>query len=240
MNASDDRKREQFEERINGATAQARTINQQGGVGRPNCLIIDEIDGAPSVCFFWFVLAPTRSSQNSIDFLVQLARDALPTKKKERRVLCRPIICICNDLYAPALRQLRQLALILHMRAPDAQLMASRLAQVYSIILHLRTRSYRSASANTSTCNNVRSKHSATRHRMTFVRALIFCNSPRRIATEVTHRGLLLRRLAYSWLVSLPSRTFSGHQAKYRPKRYHRVTLQHLSTDFHRASASGQ
>ena len=52
MNASDDRKREQFEERINGTTAQARTINLHGGAGRPNCLIIDEIDGAPSVGLF--------------------------------------------------------------------------------------------------------------------------------------------------------------------------------------------
>lgn len=131
MNASDDRKREQFEERINGATAHGRTINRQGGVGRPNCLIIDEIDGAPSVAFCYFVLSFTCPSQNSIDFLVQLARDALPTKKKERRMLCRPIICICNDLYVPALRQLRQLALVLHMPEPDVQLTASRLAQVY-------------------------------------------------------------------------------------------------------------
>lgn len=34
------------------------------------------------------------------------------SSKKDRRTapLSRPVICICNDLYAPALRPLRQIA----------------------------------------------------------------------------------------------------------------------------------
>lgn len=33
-------------------------------------------------------------------------------KKKEATFLHRPVICICNDLYTPALRPLRQIALV--------------------------------------------------------------------------------------------------------------------------------
>lgn len=47
MNASDDRNVEAFKLQIEAAT-QMRSI--MGSNPLPNCLIIDEIDGAPSVC----------------------------------------------------------------------------------------------------------------------------------------------------------------------------------------------
>jgi chromosome transmission fidelity protein 18 len=37
------------------------------------------------------------------------------------RPLTRPIICICNDLYAPALRPLRDVARVFHFRKPQAR-----------------------------------------------------------------------------------------------------------------------
>eukprot|EP00798_Chlamydomonas_sp_ICE-L_P006627 gene6627-3283_t len=37
-------------------------------------------------------------------------------KKKSSRPLMRPIICICNDLYAPALRPLREVAKVIHFK----------------------------------------------------------------------------------------------------------------------------
>ena len=82
---------------------------------RPNCLVLDEIDG---------------SSAAAINFLVKLAeaggpridpKDATggpaaekPKKKKGKKAMAemrRPIICICNDINAKILRPLRKVAL---------------------------------------------------------------------------------------------------------------------------------
>ena len=77
-----------------------------GSDPRPNCLIIDEIDGAP---------AP------SINFLVSLLQAKAEKeeggkkgkKKKKSLSMNRPVICICNDAFVPALRPLRTIALVM-------------------------------------------------------------------------------------------------------------------------------
>lgn len=46
MNASDDRSPDIFRQQLEAATQMRAVI---GASPRPNCLIIDEIDGAPSV-----------------------------------------------------------------------------------------------------------------------------------------------------------------------------------------------
>ena len=60
---------------------------------RPNCLVIDEIDGATS---------------SSIELLLKFVEGKLKEKgksKKEKFETCyRPVICICNELHTPALR----------------------------------------------------------------------------------------------------------------------------------------
>jgi hypothetical protein len=69
--------------------------------GRPNLLVIDEIDGAIG-----------GEGRGAVDAILKLlARD----KKGKSRPVSRPIICICNDLYVPALRQLREEALVFRM-----------------------------------------------------------------------------------------------------------------------------
>ena len=50
-------------------------------------------------------------------------RSSLPT-------LRRPIICICNDLYAPSLRPLRDVARVFHFKAPTRERLLSRLIQI--------------------------------------------------------------------------------------------------------------
>lgn len=59
--------------------------------------------------------------QASIDFLIKFATEKnlnrkKKTDKKEGKssILKRPIICICNDVYVPALRNLRQNAFVLN------------------------------------------------------------------------------------------------------------------------------
>ena len=89
MNASDDRSLAAFKTKVEAATQNKSVI---GADQRPNCLIIDEIDGAPAA---------------TVNYLVNLIQG-----KRKGHVLQRPVLCICNDLYAPSLRPLRQQALV--------------------------------------------------------------------------------------------------------------------------------
>jgi chromosome transmission fidelity protein 18 len=88
------------------------------GEGRPNCLILDEIDGATGD-------GGKGEDKGAIDMLCKIiqgktvsrrARGAVARQAGEKKQtigrLTRPIICICNDQYAPALRPLRQIAKI--------------------------------------------------------------------------------------------------------------------------------
>ncbi|KFO95522.1 Chromosome transmission fidelity protein 18, partial [Calypte anna] len=86
MNASDDRSPEVFRTRIEAAT-QMRSV--LGANEKPNCLIIDEIDGAPAA---------------SINVLLSIIQHkdgegeaGARRRRREGGLLLRPIICICND-----------------------------------------------------------------------------------------------------------------------------------------------
>ncbi|KAJ2080854.1 Chromosome transmission fidelity protein 18 [Coemansia sp. RSA 988] len=107
INASDDRTASRVRERIAGVT-QTRAVGK-----RPQLLILDEIDGAAA---------------GQGDFVGALARAAAADGRRGAQL--RPIICICNNAYAPVLRPLRQTALALHVGAPTAARVAQRLADV--------------------------------------------------------------------------------------------------------------
>ncbi|KAK7111680.1 hypothetical protein V1264_011274 [Littorina saxatilis] len=118
INASDDRSVEAFTNKIEAAT-QMRAV--MGADPRPNCLIIDEIDGAP---------------QAAVNVLLNIlkrpegAAGTTKRKKKEGDMLLRPVICICNDLYTPALRLLRQQALVMTFPPTESTRLASRLSEI--------------------------------------------------------------------------------------------------------------
>ncbi|XP_057386096.1 chromosome transmission fidelity protein 18 homolog isoform X4 [Balaenoptera acutorostrata] len=112
MNASDDRSPEAFRTRIEAATQMESVL---GTGGRPNCLVIDEIDGAPTAAINVLLSVLDRQGPQEAD----PGGPAVPTgggrrRRAERGILMRPIICICNDQFAPSLRQLKQQALLLH------------------------------------------------------------------------------------------------------------------------------
>lgn len=86
INASDDRTAAKFKPKIEMAIEMRSVF----GDCKPNLLIIDEIDGISN-----------SEGQGIAKVLLDIASS---TKKPLRR----PIICICNDPYAPALRNLRQ------------------------------------------------------------------------------------------------------------------------------------
>lgn len=93
INASDDRSPEAFRQALLSSTQMKSMI---GADPRPNCLVLDEIDGAPAA---------------SIELLLKFVQGKLTEKgkksksaEKSNEYCKRPIVCICNELYTPALR----------------------------------------------------------------------------------------------------------------------------------------
>jgi chromosome transmission fidelity protein 18 len=116
-NASDDRQLESFRQTLENCTQMTSVLNTEN---RPNCIILDEIDGAP---------AP------SVEYLVRFATGQIAEKGKKnskgkRKMLKRPIICICNDLYGANLRQLRQIAFVVNFQSIDTARLAERLFNI--------------------------------------------------------------------------------------------------------------
>lgn len=85
------------------ASTQMRSVIDQQR--RPNCLVLDEIDGAPAA---------------SIELLLKFIHGKLAPKgknvkdkpKRENDGCRRPIICICNDFYTPSLRYVIKLFIL--------------------------------------------------------------------------------------------------------------------------------
>lgn len=119
MNASDDRSPETFKHALESGTQMSSVLNEDR---RPNCIVLDEIDGAP---------------RQSIEFLVKFVSDNVISKvrakakgKPQRNMLKRPIICICNDIYEPALRPLRQIAFVVTFPPIETTRLTERLLQI--------------------------------------------------------------------------------------------------------------
>ncbi|XP_072240869.1 chromosome transmission fidelity protein 18 homolog [Leuresthes tenuis] len=123
INASDDRSAEVFQKRIDTATQMKSVL---GANERPNCLIIDEIDGAPSAAINILLSVLNRKDGHGGDASTETAKK----KKKKEPILLRPIICICNDLYVPALRPLRQQAFLLMFPQTQPSRLTQRLAEI--------------------------------------------------------------------------------------------------------------
>lgn len=133
VNASDDRTGEVVRSKIKASLehqAIIRNVNikeesrEMSMTSKPNMLIIDEIDGAS-----------TGGGQDSfIKQLVQIATaeigDDKKGKQKGPKPLLRPIICICNDIYAPVLRPLRMVAQQIQFRKVPMMSLAKRLQNI--------------------------------------------------------------------------------------------------------------
>ncbi|KAM9362545.1 chromosome transmission fidelity protein 18 homolog [Symphorus nematophorus] len=123
INASDDRSAEVFQKRIDTATQMKSVL---GANEKPNCLIIDEIDGAPAAAINILLATLNRKDGHGGEAGSETAKK----KKKKESILLRPIICICNDLYVPALRPLRQQAFLLTFPPTQPSRLAQRLAEI--------------------------------------------------------------------------------------------------------------
>ena len=120
INASDERSPDAFRQVLLASTQMKAVM---GSDPRPNCLVLDEIDGAP---------AP------SIDLLLKFVQGKLLAKGKKDKgkggkqsnICHRPVICICNEPYTPSLRALRVAALVVPVPEVSPARLVDRLLQV--------------------------------------------------------------------------------------------------------------
>lgn len=145
INASDDRSRDVVKGRIKDTlgTETVRGVKEQGKArkaGRPVCVVVDEVDG---------VTTGSGSSGGEGGFikalidLVQLDQknasktgnqDVVKGKRKgDKFRMLRPLILVCNDVYAPSLRPLRtsSIAEIVHVRKAPIDKVISRVKTVF-------------------------------------------------------------------------------------------------------------
>ncbi len=141
MNASDARTTAAVEETIRNALESASLKDP-----RPTLVVIDEIDGATGGGGGGaegggdgkgggggggFVRALVKLIQNGVSTGGKSkARGKDGKKKKQNKPLLRPIICICNDLYASSLRPLRPLAKLVRLQKTSTLLLVNRLRAI--------------------------------------------------------------------------------------------------------------
>jgi chromosome transmission fidelity protein 18 len=157
INASDDRNPAVLESKIRAATEMQSVSFGVSHTARPNCVILDEIDGVGQeagemgaiAMLLKIVQAEGRKSAKKKDEEAEGedsggsdedADTPLVIKRKSKRSdgpkvsplgpLKRPIICICNDQYAAALRPLRAVARIFEFTAAPKSKFVDRLKYI--------------------------------------------------------------------------------------------------------------
>ncbi|CAA0808375.1 P-loop containing nucleoside triphosphate hydrolases superfamily protein, partial [Striga hermonthica] len=129
INASDDRSSSTLEAKILDVVQ----MNSVIGDSKPKCLVIDEIDGAlgdgkGAIEILLQLVSAERKNDTGKENVSQEGRSS--RKKQRNSGLLRPVICICNDLYTPALRPLRQVAKVHIFVQPSVSRVVNRLKYI--------------------------------------------------------------------------------------------------------------
>ncbi|KAF7569773.1 HolB, ATPase involved in DNA replication [Pyrenophora tritici-repentis] len=150
INASDERSGNVVKGRIRDmvGTENVRGVNTStinGKIrkaGKPVCVIVDEVDGVVGGSGGsgegGFVKAlidlVNLDEKNSKTLGQQQSTTSSKKKKGDRFRLLRPLILICNDVYHPSLRPLRQssMAEIVHIRKPALSMVVSRMQDIFT------------------------------------------------------------------------------------------------------------
>ncbi|KAL6942926.1 hypothetical protein ACO0RG_001896 [Hanseniaspora osmophila] len=134
INASDERSGDKIKMKLNNI------LFNQSFNGKPNVLVCDEIDGAIESGFIKYLLdilqADNKATQQYVTASSSFSHSGNKTnlqnekKKHMRRILKRPIIAICNNLYSKPLEKLRQHCEIIPFNKPSEKSVADRLEDV--------------------------------------------------------------------------------------------------------------
>lgn len=146
INASDDRSRDVVKGRIKDAlgTETVRGIKEQGKArkaGRPVCVVVDEVDGVTTGSsssggeggFVKALIDLVQVDQRNSSKEGQSQNSKGGKKNRDRFRMLRPLILVCNDVYAPSLRPLRtsSIAEIVHVRKAPIDKVISRIKFVF-------------------------------------------------------------------------------------------------------------
>ncbi|KAK0620033.1 hypothetical protein B0T14DRAFT_520474 [Immersiella caudata] len=148
INASDDRSKDVVKGRIRTSlgTESVKTVEnkkpqagKQPKVARPVCVVVDEVDGVVSgsggsgeggfvKALIDLILLDQKNSSGAA-----ASNTSRRKKKTDDFRQMRPLILICNDVYHPSLRPLRQsgLAEIIHVGKPSVEAVVTRLKSVF-------------------------------------------------------------------------------------------------------------
>jgi chromosome transmission fidelity protein 18 len=148
INASDERSGAVVKGRIRDivGTENVRGINtttangKMRKAGKPICVVVDEVDGVTSGSggsgeggFIKALIDLINLDEKNSRAAGQQASTSGRKRKGDRFRLLRPLILVCNDVYHPSLRPLRQSshAEIIHIRKPALNMVVSRIHDIF-------------------------------------------------------------------------------------------------------------
>lgn len=124
INASDERSGQRIRDKV------VNSLNSVTFSGKPTCLVADEVDGAAEFGFVKVLLDILNDDSKTLARF-QKAGDSvkfLKEKGKNRpKFLLRPIVAICNDVYAPALEKLRPMCELVQFKQVNEKSLIDRL-----------------------------------------------------------------------------------------------------------------
>jgi chromosome transmission fidelity protein 18 len=150
INASDERSRDVVKGRIRDmvGTENVRGVNtttSNGKVrkaGKPVCVVVDEVDGVVGGAggggeggFVKALIDLINLDEKNSKMVGQQSTTGTNKKRKgDKFRLLRPLILICNDLYHPSLRPLRQssMAEIVRIRQPALNMVVTRIQDIFT------------------------------------------------------------------------------------------------------------
>lgn len=148
INASDERSGAVVKGRIRDivGTENVRGLNTttaKGKIrkaGKPICVVVDEVDGVTSGSggtgeggFIKALIDLINLDEKNSRSTGQQASTSMKKRKGDKFRLLRPLILVCNDVYHPSLRPLRQSshAEIIHIRKPALNMVVSRIHDIF-------------------------------------------------------------------------------------------------------------
>jgi chromosome transmission fidelity protein 18 len=148
INASDERSRDVVKGRIRDmvGTENVRGVHTNTATGKvrkagkPVCVVVDEVDGvvggsggAGEGGFVKALIDLINLDEKNSKMVGQQSTGTNKKKKGDKFRLLRPLILICNDLYHPSLRPLRQssLAEIVRIRQPALNMVVTRMQDIF-------------------------------------------------------------------------------------------------------------
>ncbi|KAL3229214.1 Chromosome transmission fidelity protein 18 [Nakaseomyces bracarensis] len=130
INASDERAGSLVRDKVHN------TLFNHSFLGGAVCLVADEIDGSVESGFIKVLIDIINNDKRATEQYMFRRNDKSnrksANKKNRARLLLRPIIVICNNLYAPALEKLRPLCEIVTLRKPSDNSIRERLLHISS------------------------------------------------------------------------------------------------------------